>query len=109
MAEEDRVEPTLEAGAASSAGSSPSANETASPPPPKSNKKLFIVKNKNVWARFVFTASFLLISIPIYGIFQLDFRIISYLYLEPVIMNFVILLLLISVGVVRNKEISSSE
>ena len=42
MAEEDRVEPTLEAGAASSAGSSPSANETASPPPPKSNKKLFI-------------------------------------------------------------------
>ena len=43
MAEEDRVEPTLEAGAASSAGSSPSANETASPPPPKSNKKLFII------------------------------------------------------------------
>lgn len=41
MAEEDRVEPTLEAGAASSAGSSPSATETA--PPPKSNKKLFII------------------------------------------------------------------
>ena len=38
MAEEDRVEPTLEAGAASSAGSSPSANETASPPLQKAIK-----------------------------------------------------------------------
>jgi hypothetical protein len=69
----------------------------------------FIVKVKNVWALFIFTASFLSISIPIYAIFQLDFRIISYLYLEPVIMNFVVLLLLISVGIMKKKENSLNE
>lgn len=68
----------------------------------------FIVKVKNVWALLVFTASYLMISIPIYGIFHLDFRIISYLYLEPVIMNFIILLLLISVGIMSKKENSSN-
>ena len=42
MAEEERVEPTLEAGAAPVAAASAS-KESAEPPPKKSNKKLFII------------------------------------------------------------------
>lgn len=63
----------------------------------------FIVKVKNFWVLLIFTASFLLISIPIYGIFHLNFGIMRYLYHEPVIMNFVILLLLVSVGFTSRK------
>jgi len=42
MAEEERVEPTLEAGAAPVAAA-PASTESAEPPPKKSNKKLFII------------------------------------------------------------------
>lgn len=68
----------------------------------------FIVKVKNRWTRYALTASFLFISIPIYGIFHLNFGIMRYFYHEPVIMNFILLLLLISVGILSKKGNSSN-
>jgi hypothetical protein len=65
----------------------------------------FIVKLKNEQARIMFMVFFLLISLPIYSIFHLNFGVIRYLYHEPVIMNFVILLSMISVGFLSKKRL----
>jgi hypothetical protein len=65
----------------------------------------FIVKLRNEQARIVFMVFFLLISLPMYSIFHLNFGMIRYLYHEPVIMNFVILLLMISSGFLSKKRL----
>ncbi|NCX26952.1 MAG: hypothetical protein EBX16_08300, partial [Burkholderiaceae bacterium] len=43
MAEEDKVEPTLEAGANPAPAAAPASATDEAPPPPKSKKKLFII------------------------------------------------------------------
>jgi hypothetical protein len=63
----------------------------------------YIVKIKNLRVKFTFMISFLVISLPIYSLFSVDIGIVRYLYHEPVVMNFIVLIMMILFGI-KNKE-----
>lgn len=58
----------------------------------------FIVRLKDKFYSSVLLIIFLLVSIPFYSIFNLEFGIARYLYHEPIVGNVIILILLISFG-----------
>lgn len=57
-----------------------------------------IVKLKDRFRRSVLLMTFILISIPLYGILNLEFGVARYLYHEPIVGNLIMLIVLISFG-----------